>query len=134
MAQISFGAAFAFSSANPPTALAGIISISMSGHDTNQIDVSALDDATRWKNFLNGRVDGGDITIKINFLKSLLATLMGYVGHAAPYYYKITAPDGSTLAGQANLSKYTPLDIPEDDRITAEIAIKLTGISVFTAA
>lgn len=134
MPRHSFGAQMYFGPADPPTQVGGIISISMSGFDTTQTHVTALDQAVRWKEFLNGLVDGGDVTFKINFLKTQLTTLMGYVGHADPYYQKIYAPDGSTLTGRANLQKFVPLDIPEDDRITADVTLKLTGIQVFTAA
>lgn len=132
MSQITYGTVFGFGPASPPAAVAGVISISMDGIEITQVPTKTIDQADRWFTFLNGMVNGGTFSVKLDLLKAAIATMMSYVGHPLPYFYKITTNGASSLAGNGNLKSFTPLDIPEDDKVTSEISIQLTGIAIWT--
>ncbi len=134
MADVSYGSSFNFGPTSSPPAVAGVISIEPDGFKATQIEVKALDQGSRWIPFLNGFVNGGQVKIKLNYSKSVFATLLGYVGHALPYYYIFTTPDTSTLKGQANLAELVQPSAPEDDRIELEITLQLTNIAVWAPA
>lgn len=133
MADISYGSSFYFSSSATPAQLSGLISLSMGGIEINMIETKALDQADKWKTFLQGFIDGGEVTVKLNYLKTI-PTAMVTASTGGLYYYKILCPDGSALTGRALLKKWSPLDLPEDDRDTIDITIQLSGAQTWTPA
>ena len=134
MADVSYGASFYFGSTNTPGQLSGLISLSMGGIEVNTIDTKALDQGSRWKTFLAGFADGGTVTVKLNYLKTIVTTLLASVVASANYYFKVTLPDGSTLTGQCVPKKVSPFDLPEDDRDTIDLDIQISGAPTWTPA
>lgn len=134
MADISYGAAFYFGATNTPAQLSGLISLSMSGFEVNNIKTSALDQGSRWHQFLSGMVDGGTVTVKLNYLKTIVTTLITAATASANYYFKVTLPDGSTLTGTCVPKKIVPFDLPEDDRDTIDMDIQISGAPSWTPA
>ena len=132
MADISYGGSFYFGSTNTPGQLAGLISLSMGGIEVNMIETKSLDQADKWKTFLAGFIDGGEVTAKLNWTSAAVTALMTALTGGL-YYYKILLPSGSTLTGRALLKKNTPLDLPEDDRDTIDVTLQLSGAQTFTA-
>lgn len=132
MADISYGASFYLGSTNTPGQLSGLISLSMGGFDVTCIETKALDQGSRWKTFLSGFVDGGTVTVKLNYLKTIVTTLMTAATASANYYFKVTLPDTSTLTGTCVVKSVKPFDLPEDDRDTIEVDIQISGAPTWT--
>lgn len=132
MADISYGSTFGFSSGSPATTVSGLISLSVGGVEINQIKMSALDQGSLYHVFRNGMIDGGQITVKMNYLKTIPTLLATASVATTPYYFKVTLPDTSTWTGTCNLKSYKPFDLPEDDRDTIEFTIQLTGAPTWT--
>lgn len=132
MASNTFGTIVAFSSDVSPTAIGQVMEAAFSGLATTQIKISHLGLTDHWDEFINGFTDGGVLTLKILFAKAQYATLLGYVGHTAPYNLKVTLPDASTYAQRANLQTLGKA-IPADDAITNDIGFKLTGKPTWTS-
>jgi len=91
------------------------------------VDVTDHDSADGWKEYIGGLKDGGEVGYKINWdpADSQHDTLVAAVGEKK--YWKITFPDGtSTATFQGVMTKYAP-EMPLDDKMTAEIGIKVSG-------
>jgi hypothetical protein len=132
---ISFGTTFAFSSATPPAAIAGVRSIESGDADITQIQFGALDDAGRALNYKNGRIKNGEFTVNFEYRKTNFGTLHGLKGHASPQNFLINYSDGSSESGTANLSKLSNVvPAPEDDALVFSASFNISGATTFTPA
>ena len=91
------------------------------------VEVTDHDSADGWREYIGGLKDAGEVGFKVNWdpADTQHDALVAQVGNVIDW--KITFPDGaSTATFQGIMTNYTP-DVPLDDRMTAEITIKITG-------
>lgn len=116
-----------------------IIDISGPSQARDSIDVSTMDSAAKWREFIPGMLDSGEVTFDVN-----------YDGAAAGVANKLNTsltadPETWTIAIKGNASVYgswaatgfvTGLGfaIPFGDKITQSVTIKFTGAPTFTDA
>jgi len=91
------------------------------------VETTDHDSTGGYREYIGGLKDSGEVGFKINWdpADAQHDVLVAAVGEKK--YWRITFPDGSSTATfQGILTKYVP-DVPLDDRMTAEIAIKVSG-------
>ena len=136
----AFGTSLARDNGSTFDAIASITSVSGPGISRDTVDVTAHDSADRYREFIGGLVDGGEVSADINWdPKGVLGAgnattiLMGDLEDPNPVSYEIAFPDGSKFAAALLITGFEP-DAPHDDKLTASLSFKVSGKPTFTPA
>ena len=109
-------------------AIAEIISISGPTMTREFIDVTSLDSTGGYREFIAGFRDGGTVTLNMNFTSATYAVMKDDFEDRDSQFYEIVLPDeNSTSFEFEGLVTELPLEIPTDDRVTANVTIKVVG-------
>lgn len=109
-------------------AIAEIISISGPTMTREFIDVTSLDSTGGYREFIAGFRDGGTVTLNMNFTSATYAVMKDDFEDKDSQFYEIVLPDeNSTSFEFEGLVTELPLEIPTDDRVTANVTIKVVG-------
>lgn len=117
------------------TDIAEILSISGPNIEFTDVETTHLSSANAFKEYVAGFGDGGEVKITINFAKAQINTLYGLV--RVTEYWKVLFPligseaTNSQWAFQGHI-KSLGNEIPDDDRITCDMVVKVTGKPTFT--
>jgi hypothetical protein len=134
-ALLGYGAVFEIATENSPdsyVALAEVTNITPPSADVDQVDTTHMQSPGRYREFIDGLIDGGECSCEINFIPGnatdqrmfeLLALPTG-VTHARNC--RISFANGVTWSFLGTLTGYEP-DVPVDDRMTATITFKVSG-------
>jgi hypothetical protein len=93
--------------------------------------VTHLTSANAFQEKIPGLGDGGEIQLKLNFVKAGFATIYGYLRVLKDFL--ITFADGSTMLATGFINGIK-ISAPGETHITVDIGIEVTGKPVFTAA
>jgi len=92
------------------------------------IDVTSLDSTAGYREFITGFRDAGTISLKMNFTRTSYEAMLTDFESATAQNYQIMLPDTENTALEfEGLVTEVPLTIPTDDKITADITIKISG-------
>lgn len=109
-------------------AIAEIISISGPTMTREFIDVTSLDSTGGYREFIAGFRDGGTVTLNMNFTSATYSVMKDDFEDRDSQFYEIVLPDeNSTSFEFEGLVTELPLEIPTDDRVTANVTIKVVG-------
>lgn len=109
-------------------AIAEIISISGPTMTREFIDVTSLDSTGGYREFIAGFRDGGTVTLNMNFTSATYSIMKDDFEDKDSQFYEIVLPDeNSTSFEFEGLVTELPLEIPTDDRVTANVTIKVVG-------
>jgi predicted secreted protein len=111
-------------------ALGDLTGVNIAGMDVTDLDVSTMASPDRWKEFIAGMKNAGEVTLTLlyemgNF--DAVQTAFGGPNEA----WTVTFPDGSTFVCSGYI-KHLGADSKMDDKITQAVTIKLSGEPVFT--
>ena len=110
------------------TALAEVNSITGPGMTRDFIDVTSLDSTGGYREFIAGFRDGGTVTLNMNFTAATYALMKEDFESDTAQAYEIVLPDaGLTSFEFSGLVTELPLTITTDDKVTADVTIKVTG-------
>lgn len=116
-------------------ALAEVNSISGPSMTRDFIDVTSLDSTGGYREFIAGFRDGGTVNLTMNFTRSTYDKMKADFENDAAQHYEVVLPDtGPADTSDVNTSfefrglvTELPLEIPTDDKITANVTIKIDG-------
>jgi len=92
------------------------------------IDVTSLDSTGGYREFIAGFRDAGTISLSMNFTRNTYEAFLADFESPDVHYYEICLPDGElTTIEFAGLVTEVPITIPTDDKITADVTIKISG-------
>lgn len=98
------------------------------------LDVTSLDSTGGYREFITGFRDAGTISLKMNFTTASYAFMKEDFQKVAANAYKIILSDpGLSSLEFEGLVTELPLSIPTDDKITADVTIKITGEVYFVS-
>lgn len=111
-----------------------IISMSVDGMTRDSIDKSTMDSTNKFREFISGMADAGEITVEINYNGASGASANDLntafqLGDAEEWTF--TLPDTSKVVAQGFITNLG-IAVPFDDKITQSFTIKLTGVPVYT--
>ncbi len=109
-----------------------LISITIGGLTVDMIEVSNMDSPDAYKEFIAGMIDAGEITFSGNYLKTTFNALKTSADGRTAEDWTVTFPDSASWKGSGYVSGISGTS-PNDDKITADITIKLTGKPEFSA-
>lgn len=109
-------------------ALAEINSISGPTKTRDFIDVTSLDSTGGYREFIAGFRDGGTVTLNMNFTRSTYDKMNDDFENNDAQNYEIILPDDDVTSFEfSGLVTELPLEITTDDKVTANVTIKVNG-------
>lgn len=108
--------------------IAEINSISGPTMSRSTIDTTSLDTTGGYRTFIAGFRDAGTISLSMNFTRTTYELMKADFESDTEIDYEILLPDTeNTSLNFGGLVTEIPLDIPTDDKITANVTIKISG-------
>ncbi len=109
-------------------AVGNINSISGPTASRETVDVTTLDSAGGYREFIGSLRDGGDVSLSMNFIMETYTLMKSDFESDVRQQYQIVLPDAShTTLEFEGLVTELPVDIPLDDKITCDLTIKISG-------
>lgn len=124
MAAHSYGTTFTFSGIT-----AQVTTITVGGISVNAVETTHLASANAAKEFIGGLIDAGELTLTLNMVKSNYSSLAATLRSTAAFSLVLAGALG-TLSGTGLITSLG-IAVPEDDRITNDVTIKITGLPTF---
>ena len=108
--------------------LAEVNSISGPSMTRDFIDVTSLDSTGRYREFIAGFRDGGTVNLTMNFTRSTYDLMKtDFEDDDAQNYEIVLDDDDKTSFEFEGLVTELPLEIPTDDKVSANVTIKIVG-------
>jgi predicted secreted protein len=107
--------------------------ISGPGMERDVIDVTSHDSPNRFREYVGGLVDGGEVTFEVNWDPALHVGLIADFQDPTPRNYQIVMPDppGGDWAFTGFITGMGH-EYPHDDKMSADFTFKISGEPVFT--
>jgi len=120
------------------TTIGQIVSINGPNRSRDTIDISNMGSTAKWKEYLNGMMDAGEMSIDVVYDGTTYSTSLAQEITNPTAYWKITCNDGTNAASSSSIYSagfVTSLghSVSYDDAVKQSISIKLTGEPVFDA-
>lgn len=109
--------------------IAEIRNISGPSIEVSEVDVTNMDSASSYREFIFGLKDPGEISFDLNYETNQYSTLLALLG--VDKGYKLTLSDGGVI-GIDGFLKTEGLEVPVDDAMTISAAIRIRGAISFT--
>jgi predicted secreted protein len=114
--------------------IAEINSITGPGNTREQIDVTSLDSTGGYREFIGSFRDGGTVALGMNFTRATYEAMLADFESNVVQNYEICLPDTDlTTIEFAGFVTELPLSITPDDKITADVTIKVSGQPVMNS-
>ena len=116
------------------TAVAEINSIGGPDMSRDSIDVTSLDSTGGYREFIAGFRDGGEVSLDMNFTLDSYDDMKVDFESDDTVNYQIVLPDtNETTFEFAGLVTSLGIAVPMDDKVTATVAIKISGQVTLTS-
>lgn len=138
-AQIGHGTTFQINTTllNSPDAwvtVAEVVSVTPPSLSRDAIDATHSTSPNKWREFIPGLRDGGEVTLEVNFIPSGIGTqtILSTFTSDSTVNARINFPDSpvTTWEFTAFITNFAP-DAPFDDKMSATVTFKLSGEPAF---
>jgi predicted secreted protein len=135
MADIGYDSEFGIESITPGTytKVAEVTAITPPGMTRDAVEVTHLESASAYREYIAGLKDGGEATITLNFTPSATDALVTAF-EAETGGYQITFPNGVKLQFDGFFTAYNPPELTPGGAMQATATIKMTGKATLVAA
>lgn len=134
-AAIGHGVQFKIGNGATPevfTAVAEVTNVTPPGMSRDAVDATHMDSPEKWREFVMGLKDGGEVELELNFVPGSATTLLLMAEiDAAVGNKQIVFPGGQIMAFAAGMTGFTP-ETPLDDKMTASATYKVSGKPTLT--
>jgi len=108
--------------------IAEVSSISGPSMTRDFIDVTSLDSTSGYREYITGFRDAGTVSLTMNFTRASYDKMKTDFESDVVVSYEIVLPDDDVTSFEfCGLVTELPLEIPADDKVTANVTIKITG-------
>lgn len=108
--------------------IAEVNSISGPSMTRDFIDVTSLDSVGGYREFIAGFRDGGTVNLAMNFTRATYTIMKTDFEDDNKQNYEILLPDDDDTSLEfEGLVTELPLEVPTDDKVTANVVIKVVG-------
>jgi predicted secreted protein len=108
-----------------------VLRVGIGGRTRDMIDISTMDSTDKFREFMAGMADAGELTIEMNFDDGAIATALNSAWENATSETWTVNLGIKTWVGTGIISSLD-IDDPYDDKITQSMTIKLTGKGTWT--
>lgn len=138
-AQIGHGTTFEINTSvlNSPdqwVAIAEVVSVTPPSLSRDAVDATHSTSPEKWREFIPGLRDGGEVTLEVNFIPSGIGTsqIIDTFNSDDKVQARINFPDSpvTTWQFEAFITAFEP-DAPFDDKMSATVTFKLSGKPAF---
>lgn len=95
------------------------------------VDVTDMDSANKFKEFVGGLIDAGSVPIELNYAPTVTTNLITYMKATQNYNYGILLPAGtgttSTWLVSGFLESLSQPSVSPDGKISQSVSIKISG-------
>jgi hypothetical protein len=118
------------------TAIAEILDASLPSKTKDMLDVSHATSPDKYREFIAGFKDAGEVTLSLNMTQSDYAALDTEYELEASNNYELTIPDDNfstkpTIVFAAHITNLGGA-IPTQDKVTVDVTFKITGKPTYT--
>lgn len=114
--------------------LAEVNSISGPTMTRDFIDVTSLDSTGGYREFITGFRDAGTVSLAMNFTWDSYKKMLKDFQSSTAQNYEVLLPDTNGTSFEfSGLVTECPIEVPTDDKVTANITIKVSGQVIFNA-
>jgi hypothetical protein len=110
-----------------------VVKIDLPELDMTDIDVSSMDSASNYMEFVGGSIDPGTMVIEANYFDDEYKSLLAAVGDANETW-TITFPDSSTYATDGYVTSLGGGTAGTNEKLTMNFSIKCSGLPTHTTA
>jgi len=110
-----------------------IVSINLPEINVTDIDVSSMDSASNFMEFVGGSKDPGSIECTVNYSKALDALMYAAVGDANETW-TITFPDSCKWQSNGYVSNFGAGTAGPNEKVTRTFTIKCSGLPTHTTS
>ena len=111
------------------TAVAQLTNISIGGLEADDLDISNMDSDSNYREFISGMINAGEATLDLVYITAEVTNVLADIGTVVAMVATFGS-GGSTWSCDGYI-KSMSLDDPFDDKVTASIGVKFTGIPVW---
>jgi predicted secreted protein len=115
------------------TPIANITNISLPAPAVDTYDVTSHDSPTRYREFVNGLIDAGEVSCDINYDPEEHDTIMSGIAASEVGNFRITFPSGAQWAFAAVITGFEA-SVPIDDKMSGSLTFKVSGAVTATPA
>jgi len=137
--QTGYGASLAASDGTATTTFGNIISISGPNQERDSVDISTMDSTSKWREFLPGMLNSGELTAELNYDSTAAGTAndLSVALTSGTQTWTISFGESATAS---NCSSFACVGfmtglgyaIPFDDKVTQSVSLKFTGAPTYT--
>lgn len=135
-ARIGHGTTFEMADAATPTVftyLAEIYDLTPPSDTIDQVEASHMQSPNRTKEYISAMSDPGEVSFSMNYVPGSTSDAALRAAKGKRKWCRITFPSGNQLLFFAELQSYAPT-APTNERMTADVALKVSGQPQLTAA
>lgn len=140
-ARIGYGTLFASGNGASPevfTTLGEVTAITPPGWSRDTVDATHMQSPGAHREFIAGLADAGEVSMDVNYVPgnaaaAALEAEKALTGSSAAINRRITFPDGSYMTFVGILTAFEP-DAPIDDKMSASVTMKVSGVPTFVQA
>lgn len=110
------------------TDIGEVIEVTPPNPSRDSVETTHTSNADRWRTFIPGLIDGGELSIEINYVPGSTAddNLQTDLNSATVENYKVLFASGESIIVPAFVTGIEP-GVPIDDRMTATVTFKVAG-------
>lgn len=110
------------------TTIGEVIEITPPNPSRDSVETTHTSNADRWRTFIPGLIDGGELSIEINYVPGSTAddNMMTDLNSATVKNYKVLFASAESIIVPAFITGIEP-GVPIDDRMTATVTFKVAG-------
>lgn len=138
-AQIGHGTTFSINtspggSPDQYIPIAEVVSVKPPSLSRDNVDATHSQSPEKWREYIPGLRDGGEVTLEVNFIPSGLGTqqILSTFNSDDQVLSRVTFPDSPPTVWQFSsfITQFEP-DAPFDDKMSATVTFKLSGKPAF---
>lgn len=132
-AVLGYNVDFAIYNGSTYTQLAEVTNITWPGYKRDAIDVTYMDSADQFREFIPGLMDAGEATVEINWVPSNTDVIVAALTASTVGQFKITYNAGANLVFKAIVTSYE-MQSPLGEKLSATATFKVTGKPTWAAS
>lgn len=131
-AVLGYNVDFSIYNGSTYTQVAEVTDITWPGYVRDAVEVTYMDSADQFREYIGGLMDGGEVTIEMNWVPAATDPLITALTASTIGQFKITYNAGVNIVFKAIVTAYQPQS-PLGEKLSASATFKVTGKPTWSA-